>query len=212
MRTFKSKIELLIGLRDAVKAHRSLLQDARILHQDFSIDNILLIDPVDGSNEEPSGLLIDLDFAMPIDKGPRPGELRVGNRPYMAIGVMDCDPHTYRHDLESLLYTLIRILIVDERDSVPEDSLLKTWVSGKMYQSADAKREQMTEDGFGKIMEEIPERYKSLCPLAERLRGILFPLNESGEIFVGTVVEKVDEVFDAVLRAFEDAIVHERAG
>ncbi|KAF4507422.1 hypothetical protein G6O67_006058 [Ophiocordyceps sinensis] len=58
---FRSIVELLEGLRDAIKAHRSLFMDGRILHRDISENNIIITDPdiADGFK----GMLIDLDLA-----------------------------------------------------------------------------------------------------------------------------------------------------
>lgn len=42
LRMFTSALELLQVLRDAIKAHRSLFQDAQNLHQDISAENIII--------------------------------------------------------------------------------------------------------------------------------------------------------------------------
>ena len=109
LQTFKNRLELLQTLRDAVKAHRSLFQNAKILHQDVSARNIII---TDAQHEgDPRGILIDLDVAMNITDGPRtPGEV-TGTRPFMAIGILRKRRHTYRHDLESFLYVFLWTVI-----------------------------------------------------------------------------------------------------
>ena len=102
LHTFKNRLEMLQVLRDAIKAHRSLFQDAKILHQDVSAQNIIITDAQREGN--PNGILIDLDAAMNVADGPRtPGEV-TGTRPFMAIGILRRRRHTYRHDLESFFY------------------------------------------------------------------------------------------------------------
>lgn len=201
LRSFKSLLELLVVLRDAIKAHRSLLQSARILHQDISIDNILIVDTPTG----PSGILIDLDGAMFIDRGPkRPGEL-IGTKLFMAIDLMTGEMHSYRHDLESFLYVLLTAVITGGK-RVPADSLLTFWTKGGFEESAMNKTHSMMEPGFTHLLDEIPDEYDPVEPLADRLRNILFPLDNHGGIMTGTDEARQDELYDAMIRAFEKAI------
>jgi Fungal protein kinase len=91
---FTTTLEFLMTFRDAIKAHKSLYQDGKLLHQDISPDNIAITETDDG--RDPQGALIDLDLAMEMDVGPgKEGEL-IGTKPFMAIGVLRRDLHTYR--------------------------------------------------------------------------------------------------------------------
>lgn len=53
--TFKDALDLLSILKDVVLAHRSLLQDANILHQDISFGTIVIAE----ENAQRRGVLID---------------------------------------------------------------------------------------------------------------------------------------------------------
>jgi len=57
---FKTTTELLECLRDAIKVHRSLFTDGKILHRDISENNIIITDP--GKADGFKGMLIDLDL------------------------------------------------------------------------------------------------------------------------------------------------------
>jgi serine/threonine protein kinase len=98
--------ELSEALRDAIRGHRPLLEDGRILHRDISENNIIIAEsPVEGA---PKGRLIDLDLAKELDSGARH---RTGTMRFMAIEVLEGNGHTYRHDLESFLYVFIWMCI-----------------------------------------------------------------------------------------------------
>ncbi|KAL1739033.1 hypothetical protein HDZ31DRAFT_50039, partial [Schizophyllum fasciatum] len=110
LKEFRSKEELLSGVRDGVAAHWGLWDDRGILHCDISENNIMLrLD----EPEEPlrGGILIDLDCATHVYGRTRvgpPGH-RAGTLPFISCtrllrpGV----PHYAVHDLESFLYVLM---------------------------------------------------------------------------------------------------------
>ncbi|SLM34979.1 serine threonine-protein kinase sgk2, partial [Lasallia pustulata] len=102
---FKSVVELLEGLRDALKVHRSLYMDGKILHRDISENNIIITDP--GMADGFKGMLIDLDLAKEEGKGPSGARHRTGTMEFMAIEVLLGISHTYRHDIEAFFYVLI---------------------------------------------------------------------------------------------------------
>ncbi|KAJ8069937.1 hypothetical protein OCU04_000345 [Sclerotinia nivalis] len=83
--TFGSVLELLQVFRDAIKCHRSLFCDAKILHQDVSVGNIVIF--LDGQDKgEPKGILIDFDSATKFTEGSGTDTGIIGTRPFMAIG------------------------------------------------------------------------------------------------------------------------------
>ena len=69
IKEFKSVTELLVALRDAIKAHQSQLNDAKRLHRDISEKNIIITDPKTSGGF--TGMHIDLDLA--IVNGERTG-------------------------------------------------------------------------------------------------------------------------------------------
>lgn len=162
--TFQTREELLQALRDAIKGHRSLLQNARILHRDFSADNIVIVD--DTSLNTPKGVLIDLDSALDLEVGPNRRQI-TGTRAFMSIGILRKRSHTYRHDLESFLYVFLSTVIANRNLDLPGDSKLHDWSRGTWGDSARKKAHFMEKRKFTYILGEFPEEHETLKPLAE---------------------------------------------
>ncbi|KAI8630987.1 FunK1 protein kinase [Xylariaceae sp. FL1651] len=205
LHTFQSLLELLQVFRDAIKCHRSLCYDAKILHQDISPGNIIILDGQDEGM--PQGILIDLDSAIELTEGVETELNITGTRPFMAIGVLKSEYHTYRHDLESFLYVFLWTIITNHTESPPETSKLRQWSSGDWDELAVRKSLDMDQDGFQTILGEFTPEFHPLKPLAESLRQILFPLR-ARVIWTGTEgsPEAVDRLYDGMIRAFEEAI------
>ena len=208
LQTFKNRLELLQVLRDAVKGHRSLFQDAKILHQDVSPQNIIITDAEhDG---DPKGILIDFDVAMNLADGPRTPSEVVGTRPFMAIGILRKRRHTYRHDLESFLYVFLWTVIAERAENPPRTSRLRQWNKGSWDESAMKKTHDMNHDNFAVLLAGFTPEFDSLKPLAETLRQILFPIEEN-EIWTGTDSAPivVNRLYNEIVSAFNAAINQE---
>ncbi|KAG5742870.1 hypothetical protein H9Q70_014412 [Fusarium xylarioides] len=205
LHTFQSLTELLQVFRDAIKCHRSLCYDAKILHQDISPGNMIILDGQDEG--KPKGILIDLDSAIELAEGSGTELGITGTRPFMAIGVLKGEYHTYRHDLESFLYVFLWTIITNHTENPPETSKLRRWSNGDWNELAVRKSLDMDQDNFQNILEEFTSEFHSLKPLAESLRQILFPLRD-GVIWTGSdgSPEAVDKLYDGMIRAFEEAI------
>lgn len=128
---YRSSLELLQALRDAVKAHKSLYFKGNVLHRDISENNIIIT-----NTEETgfAGMLIDMDLAKELGTGRSGARCRTGTMEFMAIDVLLGADHTYRHDLESLFYVLIWQCarrgwkFSDNAKDRPKDSLLDEMV------------------------------------------------------------------------------------
>ncbi|CAG9983549.1 unnamed protein product [Clonostachys byssicola] len=208
LHTFQSQKELLQVFRDAIKCHRSLCHDAKILHQDISPGNMIILD--DQDERKPKGILIDLDSAIELTEGLETEFGITSTRPFMAIGVLKGECHTYRHDLESFLYAFLWIVITNHSEDPPETSKLRRWSNGDWKELAARKFLDMDQDGFQSILEEFAPEFQPLKPLAESLRHILFPLRD-GVIWTGTdgSPEAVDKLYDGMICAFEEAVASE---
>lgn len=208
LHTFQSILELLQVFRDAIKCHRSLYHDARILHQDISPGNMVILDGQDEG--KPRGILIDLDSAIELAEGEETEPDITGTRPFMAIGVLKSERHTYRHDLESFLYVFLWTIITNHTENPPESSKLRQWSSCDWDELAVRKSLDMNQDSFQTILGEFPPELQSLKPLAESLRQVLFPLR-AGVIWTGTdgSPEAVDKLYDDLIRVFEEAVISE---
>ncbi|OTA93921.1 hypothetical protein M434DRAFT_45037, partial [Hypoxylon sp. CO27-5] len=205
LHTFWSLLELLQVFRDAIKCHRSLYYDAKILHQDISPGNIIILD--DQDEGKPKGILIDLDSAIELSEELEMDSGITGTRPFMAIGVLKGERHTYRHDLESFLYVFLWTIITNCAGNPTETSKLPQWSNGNWDELAARKTLDMTQDGFQRITEEFTSAFHGLKPLAERLRQILFPLRNA-EIWIGTdsLPGAIDELYSGIIHALEEVI------
>ncbi|EEH17351.2 hypothetical protein PABG_07512 [Paracoccidioides brasiliensis Pb03] len=101
---YKSPLELLTALRDAIKA-QSLYLDGNILHRDNSDNNIIITDP--DKEDGYSGMLTDLALSKEVGNKRSGARHQTSMMEFMAIDVLLNIDHTYRHDLESFFYVLI---------------------------------------------------------------------------------------------------------
>lgn len=209
LHAFGPPLELLQVFRDAIKGHRSLYQDARILHQDVSLDNIIITDAQD--HGEPRGILIDLDSAMELDNRQALDEQIIGTRRFMAIGVLKSRRHTYRHDLESFLYVFLFVVIANRSENLPATSMLRRWSSqdSSWEDLAALKTHDMDAPNFNCLLAEFPAGFEALKPVATKLHQLLFP-PEEGTMWTGTVgsLKGTNELYDGILGAFDEAIGH----
>jgi serine/threonine protein kinase len=206
---FKSRVELLEALRDAIKAHRSLYLTGKILHRDISENNIIITDPkkADGF----SGMLIDLDLAKEVGAGRSGARHQTGTMEFMAIEVLRNVAHTYRHDLESFFYVLLWMCArrAWEREfqcrlkDQPKKSRLTKWYTGNYNDIAEAKRGYMHADGLEDILDEFPQAFDCVKPLCREIRGILFPYKDG--LFIGTPLEP-EKLYGPILKVFNEAI------
>lgn len=215
--SFKSICEALYALRDAVKAHRSLYEKARILHCDISRNNIIIPDHIPNS-DSPRGILIDFDESVDLDANPPPPdpdspgphavEIR-GTRAFIAIGVMRGSHHTYRHDLESFLYVLLHIAISYHSPDPPMTSRLNAWQTLDPWPELASKKLAMVKNErmWRVLTGEFTPSWEGYAWLADELRDLLFKVRE-GKMFIGTEEgEKARErLYDGVIDAFDRAI------
>ncbi|KAJ3554907.1 hypothetical protein NPX13_g10483 [Xylaria arbuscula] len=210
---FETITEFLKACRDVAKALRSLYEDGNILHRDICIKNLII--PVQQVDGEPNGVLIDLDSALELENGPaRSGEL-VGSEGFMAIGILTGDAHTYRHDLESLFYVFLWVAICKDRNHddleslnhQPQTSRLWGWCSTRFKVVSKNKLEDMSLEGFPRILEEFSTEFAHLKDLARRLHQLLFPVRD-GAVFTGTDTDeaRIKELYDGVIGTFHEAI------
>lgn len=203
---FESVKEFLEACHDIVRALRSLYQDGKILHRDISENNVIITDAE--NDEEPKGMLIDLDLAKELDSGPSGARHRTGTMEFMAIEVLKGKAHTYRHDLESFFYVFLWIIIRERKKTLPKTSHLRDWYRGTYIQIAKAKKINMDKEEFKEIIAEFPAEFESLKGLAEELRGILFPIRDEA-LFTGTYRDP-DKLYQPMIDAFTRAIASYR--
>lgn len=203
---YKSPIELLEALRDAIKAHQSLYSKGNILHRDISENNIIITDPTKTGF---SGMLIDLDLAQELGSARSGARCRTGTLAFMAIEVLRGVDHTYRHDLESFFYVLLWQCISRGWDFVARQNptnrrVLTHWYTGTFEDIASIKTGNMVKIMFEYILKEIPEELSGMKFLCRELRSILFPIKE-GALFIGTPPDP-NSLYGPIVDAFDRAI------
>ncbi|KAM7184332.1 hypothetical protein V8F20_012264 [Naviculisporaceae sp. PSN 640] len=220
IRQYTSIPELLEVLRDLVRALQSLYVNARILHRDVAIKNLIIAPQrqhqhphsVDGSK----GVLLDFNAALDLDNA-RPIEPMVGSDGFMAIGILSGRRHTYRHDLESLFYVFLWIAIANDRvhdeandilKGLPKTSRLWKWCTMDFGGVARDKAADMSSEGFEGILGEFSSDFVPLRGLAKELHALVFPASDgdmegfSGpETDQGTVQRDYDGMADAFNRS-----------
>lgn len=198
--TFRNTSELLVVLRDAIQAHRDLLQNANILHRDISGANILINE---GTRR---GMLIDFDVAIDLSQRTPTARNIAGTLDYSAAGLLKENPHTYRHDLESSFYVFIQALTRKE-GRLPANSRFRRWTTGDWEQATEARVEDMSRENFPLLLDEWDGQFESCKTLAWTLRHLLF--GDEDELFWGTDTSKnaTDALYDGFLEAFDQAIL-----
>jgi hypothetical protein len=208
---YQSVRELVDALRDAIRGHRSLVKDGKILHRDVSENNIIITElPAEGA---PKGRLIDLDLAKELDSMPSGARHRTGTMQFMAIEVLEGKGHTYRHDLESFFYVFIWMCIRYGYEGTgrqklnklmrPKTNILRGWYTGTYAEIANVKQGHMGKNRFENVIAEFAPKFEILKPLARELRSALFPIRD-GDIFTGTFHDH-DIMYDRMIDAFSRA-------
>ncbi|KAL0567608.1 hypothetical protein V5O48_014383 [Marasmius crinis-equi] len=107
--SFKEQVELLRAVRDAEAAHEQAYENAKVLHRDISVGNILIYDK--------GGLLIDWEFSKRVDL---PDKARIAERTgtwqFMSARLLQApldDPlvHTVIDDRESFFHVLCYVAL-----------------------------------------------------------------------------------------------------
>lgn len=213
--------ELLTGLRDAIRAHRSLLLDGEILHRDISVNNIILTDC------DFRGMLIDVELGKVTGSSQSGARHQTGTVQFMAIGVLRGEAHTFRHDIESFFYVLLWIcgrlswekgILCDRKTpkAMLQDVVFTKWYRNTFEEIAYAKLGDMIGHGFKRVLSQFPAAYNDLKPLCQRLRALLFPFKD-GELDLGTppdvgrFYKQVLDEFDAALGMLESGTCVDRA-
>ncbi len=191
-----------------------------MLHQDICPGNIIIPSPgIKAEAIESGGVLIDFDMAKMVSEPWKQFE-GIGTPPFQAIGVLQAylpdNPHTYRHDLESFLYSFLFLATCHRpvppglnQLRLPLTSILYQWSQGRPVDQARRKTSDMDAANFGGITTEFTAEFKPLRGFAEELREILFPMRD-GELWTGTdmTAEGTNALYGAMISAFDMAITN----
>ena len=213
---FHSVLEPLRAVRDAIKVHRSLFLDGRILHRDVSELNMIITDPKE--NDGLTGMLIDLELGTVVEDGKntRTGSQRMtGTLKFMAIEVVKMAfrdnqrdlEHTYRHDLESFFYVFLSMCVNYgwENGKGPKEDPFRRWYVGSYEDIVIAKTGDMERGSFRtNLRSKFSPRFNCAHQLAMDLRDLLFLRGD--ELRVGTPDGDESVLYDQMIAAFDKAL------
>jgi serine/threonine protein kinase len=200
--------EVLLAIRDAIKAHRMLYFTGGILHRDISGGNIVISNHTDPySGEKRFGTLIDFDHAVQVDKVPRYGPA-VGTPRYLAIGLLRGEAHTYRHDLESFFYVFLwRATLGRRKRKECSDKLICRWEDdrdGGAFKKVMSMASRGTFDGIVQQFQPEFQRYASIA-WAWR-KALFFPTSSVQALFDARPQGSPEKLYDEMLQAVDTAL------
>ncbi|CAD6503727.1 BgTH12-03385 [Blumeria graminis f. sp. triticale] len=214
----KTIMEFLVGIRDAILAHRRLYVEKKILHGDISDGNIILA-TVDGKTQ---GMLIDFDHAEMVE--PPPGKddnlFLTGTMKFMALERLQSAANrdetiarTFHHDLESFFYVFIVGCITYEREKNSKEVIaLQMWHTDNIGINYQAK--QVAIFSFNeRILDNFSTNFEVFKALASELRSILF--GELGKGYrtpedYGAEYEKIIEAFNNTIEDLRDGKIENK--
>ncbi|PIA16833.1 hypothetical protein COEREDRAFT_7983 [Coemansia reversa NRRL 1564] len=186
IKSVRNEEELVIVLAEAMRCHSSILNRCGVLHRDISTNNILVVR--ESQDALPRGLLIDFDFAVPVDREKRAARpAQSGTLPYMSIANLENidTARTALDDWESLLYVVCWLATFGissshiNADAELENSPICQWRVGEENSIAETKRGHMdTERTFAShIVKHFQSDYELLPDFASDLHKALFGHN-----------------------------------
>jgi hypothetical protein len=125
------------GILHCITGYQWVYEIPKIMHRDVSVNN-MMYRAVDG---KVFGVLNDFDLATYWGTTEATSKQRTGTKPFMAIDRLFKDPprHMYRHDLESLLYSLAWVAVRYDNGKEIQNPPLQSWTSLNSEQLKDAK-------------------------------------------------------------------------
>jgi serine/threonine protein kinase len=147
--------------------------NAKILHRDISIENVVL------NEDEDDGFLIDLDLAVKTDREKASGApSKAGTKVFMAIGALYGEDPNFMHDLESFFWVLFWLCA--HWNGLGQKRSKSEYESWNYKGTEELARQKagflIEEDRFGKKANENCTAYcRPLIPCILELRKVVFP-------------------------------------
>ncbi|CAD6506402.1 BgTH12-07328 [Blumeria graminis f. sp. triticale] len=206
-----SILEIVAGIRDAIKAHQGLV-DISILHGDISEGNIILKDLTTDDNSH--GMLVDFDCSVKLKGDVAEDEelFLTGTMKFMALERLEnanflksTIRRTYRHDLESFFYVLVVGSVEYESVGEGKSQNLDVWCVNETSSCYPHKLALITQ--LEKLLDMFTPSFKGLKELAKNLRTILF---KDGTFFA--TPEDRGSIYRKMIMAFDETIEDIKAG
>ncbi|KAL1888294.1 hypothetical protein Cpir12675_006230 [Ceratocystis pirilliformis] len=166
---------LLNALVKCIRGHEELFK-AGILHRNISLSNLIVAQ--DGDSSSWPAFIIDFETAIEVDKASN-SERNVGTKPFMAVGVLLGQEHTFMHDLESFFWVLFWICIHVTGPGKYELSKEQyhSWFEMRMSRIAMSKVQVIANDQMflHAANQDFSAYLRPLVPWVNKLRILLFP-------------------------------------
>lgn len=156
--------------------YESLHTKTGIMQGDISTGNLLVNE--EGNSRSWPAFLIDLDFAIEEHHAqPAGAKGRTGTRPFMAIGLLLGEKHSFMHDLESFFWVIFWVCIHnDGPDTNRVVREYEKWNFMSMKELALIKKGIVDDErDFLSLTDSFTHFYQPLKPWVNRLRKIVFP-------------------------------------
>ncbi|KIM40753.1 hypothetical protein M413DRAFT_446141 [Hebeloma cylindrosporum] len=196
--TFTSSKELVTAIADAMEAHDTAYFDARILHRDISVGNILI--------HNGKGLLIDWDLCLPMDgkvQGPRRHQ-RTGTWQFMSAAILD-DPTKIQDisdDRESAFHVLTwTALCYGQHDRTRPGKLRRyirqydeSYSAGEYVQGGQVKRAALIPSLLSEEVFFNPALNALIAELTDHLSARYFAIKPRAQSFLESLKKKIADL------------------
>ncbi|TRM60835.1 hypothetical protein BD626DRAFT_435231, partial [Schizophyllum amplum] len=204
LESYTSPSDFLSIVRDSVQTHKSLYDDAKILHADICDKNIVAYTDDSGKRR---GALIDLNYAIDIEQERETAStgLKSAQTFFISAELLTDGQfirHEYYHDLDSFLLVIIWVAMVYEGaeakprkfnvlESVAGDWMDKNKSKAGSYKQTVMGRKRPNADTFGNFLNNIIDPYfeklkPCICDLREALYLRDSPTDHAGFIDILT--------------------------
>ncbi|KAF2001283.1 hypothetical protein P154DRAFT_596918 [Amniculicola lignicola CBS 123094] len=202
-----SRTSLLAALEGCIEGYESLHTRAGLLQCDISPNNLMMNEEDD--NPSWRAFLIDLDLAIKEQREKFSGARgKTGTRAFMAIGVLlDDKNHSFMHDLESFFWVLFWICVhYDGPGKAIGATEFECWNYESDQKLAESKLGLVSIERqfLNRITKAFTPYYQPLIPHVNRLRRVVFPMNNPWENEDRTLYFRMKEILRKAQKDLED--------
>ncbi|CAD6500192.1 BgTH12-04295 [Blumeria graminis f. sp. triticale] len=214
-----SVLQFLIVLRDAILGHQNLFIEKKIIHNDISDTNIIIVTPTE--DDRSRGMLIDLDHSLALYDSMLSYMIHhpVGTIKFMAIrplGVIrrprsrweEPFERSFHHDLESFFYVFLTGCVEYGRDPGLPRHNLDSWCTNKIEEIIENKYNDVYKNFKDFINIKFSSSFVDTIELAMELRRQL----SNGYRTTQEYVDNSDFIYNEMIQAFNKTIGQIEAG
>ncbi|EPQ65346.1 Bgt-3608, partial [Blumeria graminis f. sp. tritici] len=208
-----SVLQFLIVLRDAILGHQNLFIEKKIIHNDISDTNIIIVTPTE--DDRSRGMLIDLDHSLALYDSMLSYMIHhpVGTIKFMAIrplGVIrrprsrweEPFERSFHHDLESFFYVFLTGCVEYGRDPGLPRHNLDSWCTNKIEEIIENKYNDVYKNFKDFINIKFSSSFVDTIELAMELRRQL----SNGYRTTQEYVDNSDSIYNEMIQAFNKTI------